>query len=87
MFGWFTPTSPIPTLEKTWTESRMCWLAERLGIDRLIDAEVLVPAAGSFPLPYRGTEEDVSRVLAWLCEAMQVNPNRVGLEICDTLSS
>jgi hypothetical protein len=87
MFGWLAPKPPIGTLEKTWTESRMCWLAERLGIDRLLKANVLVPAAESFPLPYRGTEEDVRRVLAWLCGAMQVNPSRVALEICDTIPS
>jgi hypothetical protein len=87
MFGWLAPKPPISTLEKTWTESRMCWLAERLGIDRLLRAEVLVPADGSFPLPYRGTEDDVRRVLGWLCDAMQVNPSRVGLEICDAIPS
>jgi hypothetical protein len=82
VFGLFAPQCPIGTWEKTWTESRMCWLAERLGIDRLLDADVLVPTAECFPLPYRGTEEDVRRVLDWLCGAMGVKPERLALEIC-----
>ena len=60
MFGLFGPRCPIGTLEKTWTESRMCWLADRLGIDRLLKADVLIPTVECFPAPYRGTEEDVS---------------------------
>jgi hypothetical protein len=82
MFGWFAPKCPISTREKTWTESRMCWLAERFGIHRLLKADVLVPTAESFPLPYSGSDEDARRVLDWLCDVMGVKRDRVRLEVC-----
>jgi hypothetical protein len=61
MFGWFTPKSPLDTREKTWTEKRMRWPADQLGIDRLLDAQVVLPTPEFFPEPYNATADDPRR--------------------------
>jgi len=63
MFGWFAPKCPLRTGEKTWTETRMRWLADTFGVDRLLKAHVLVPTPTSFPTPYHGTPADAQHVL------------------------
>jgi hypothetical protein len=43
MFGWFAPKCPLDLSQKVWTEYRMRWLADRLGIERLLKATVVTP--------------------------------------------
>ena len=49
LFGLFSPKLLLPIREKAWVEVRMQWLARQFGIDRLLKAEVVVPADGWFP--------------------------------------
>jgi hypothetical protein len=81
MFGWLRrrPRCPVGTWEKTWTETRMRWLADRLGLDRLRRAEVILPNDHFFPDPYRGTAEDVRRMMNRLCAYMGIDPGTVEL--------
>jgi hypothetical protein len=83
MWGWPKPKCPLGTWEKTWIETRMRWLADRFGIDRLIDATVLVPTADHFPEPYEGTETDARRLMSRICDVMGIAPGSIDLEIRD----
>lgn len=87
MLSWFWPQCPIRTIEKVWVESRMTWLAQQLGPQRLLDARVVVPTDEFFPGNYRGTADDAQRVFRMLREQMQIEPQRVHLEITDELYS
>jgi hypothetical protein len=60
MFGWLKPRCPLTTAEKVWVESRMSWLAETVGIERLIDARVVEPTDEFFPGNSEGSDDDAS---------------------------
>lgn len=81
MLGWFAPKCPVDTQEKAWTETRMHWLAERFGIDRLLQAEVILPTEQFFPDPYQGTPDDVRDFFVRLCGYMEIDPQSLDLEI------
>lgn len=83
MFGLFKPNSPLVTLEKTWTERRMCWLAQRLGVNRLLEAKVILPTPNFFPQRYDHDVEGARAILDNVCTYMNVEPERVGLEILE----
>lgn len=56
MLGWFSAKCPLDTREKTWTELRLRWLADQLGIDTLVNARVVLPTADFFPESFEGDE-------------------------------
>ncbi len=77
MFSWFSPRCPVSTWEKTWTETRMCWFAEKLGLDRLLQAEVLLPNEDFFLEPYQGSTADAQRMMDQLCRHLGIDPDAV----------
>ena len=79
--GWFTPSCPVTTYEKAWVESRMGWLADKLGIERLLKARVVLPTAEFFPESYSGDRKDVYPIFNRLCERMLIDPRSVQLRI------
>ncbi|MBI1900344.1 MAG: HEAT repeat domain-containing protein [Planctomycetia bacterium] len=86
MLSFFSPSCPLNTWEKTWTETRMRWLADRLGIARLRSAEVVLPTPQFFPDPYAGSEADMRRLMARVAGYMGVEARRLQLEILDDLA-
>ncbi len=82
MFGLFAAKCPLNTGEKAWTESRMLWLADRLGIERLRHAEVILPTEEFFPGPYGGTAENVQDYFERVRRHMGVANRDIKLEIC-----
>src|SRR5262245_59341742 len=82
MFGLFSPRCPVDTWQKAWTETRMCWLADRFGIDRLLRADVILPTPDHFPEPYQGTDEYARLLLDRLCGYMNIAQNTVTLTVC-----
>jgi hypothetical protein len=83
MFGWLSPTPrcPVDTYEKAWTETRMMWLAERFGKERLLSATVVLPDARFFPDRYEGTARDASRLFGRMRDFMGVGPGTLELEV------
>lgn len=81
MFGLFVPTCPVNTSEKAWVERRMRWLADRLGIDRMLDAPVVLPTDEFFPDPYRHDEASARACLDRVCRYMKVDPRTLTLTI------
>lgn len=81
MFGWFKPRCPLDTAWKTWTERRMLWLADRLGVDRLLDAQVVEPTEEFFPDLYDADRASARKCLDRVCGYMGVDPARVTLEV------
>lgn len=82
MFGWFTSSCPLDTGEKTWTEWRMRWLADQLGIERLFNAQVVLPTEEFFPDYQHGTVEDAERILKRLCGFFAIKAQDIQLEVC-----
>src|SRR5580658_3684372 len=81
MFGWFAPKCPLDSWEQAWTETRMRWLADRFGIKRLLDAEVVLPNDHFFPEEFRGTPEDAANIMRRLCGYMGADGDKLELEI------
>lgn len=82
MFGWFSAKPPLGTYEKTWTEWRMRWLADRFRIDRLLLAKVILPTDEFFPDQYDGTADDARRMLDRICGYLEIDPRKIQFEIC-----
>src|SRR5580704_16278966 len=82
MSGWFAPKCPLDTWEKTWTETRMRWLADQFGIEQLLQTEVILPTDQYFPDPYHGTAADARQLMNQLCGYMGIDPQRIDLEVC-----
>ncbi|HTU23052.1 MAG TPA: HEAT repeat domain-containing protein [Gemmataceae bacterium] len=83
MLRWFAPKCPLDTLEKTWIEWRMRWLADQLGIDRLLQTRVLLPTEQDFPF-LRGTDaKHLQRLLDHLCSHMGIDADKVSLEVLE----
>lgn len=82
MFGWFAPKCPVTLVEKTWIEWRLCWLAKKLGMGRLLQAEVLFPNDEHFLFgDFAGTVDDAHRFLKILAQHMGVNTTKVDLQV------
>ncbi len=72
MFGWFAPKCPVDLYQKTWTEYRMRWLADQLGIERLRSAQVVLPTEEFFPGSYHGDPKEVRALLDYLAGIMRI---------------
>ncbi|MCE9548019.1 MAG: hypothetical protein K8T25_21305 [Planctomycetia bacterium] len=83
MFGWLRAKCPLDTWEKAWTETRMLWLANTLGIERLTRAEVILPTPQFFPDPYQPNAEGARRLLDRLCGYMGVTDRKIEMEVRD----
>ena len=85
MLDWFRsrPKPPLDTWHKAWTETRMLWLADQLGGDRMLKAKVLRPIPEDFPRVDSRTDEGARRLMESLCEVMGVDHQKVELEIVE----
>jgi hypothetical protein len=81
MLSWLDPKCPLETSEKVWTEFRMRWLAGKLGLDRLIHSEMILPEPRFFPDPYTGTPADAQRIFDRVCGFMKLEPGRFDVEV------
>jgi hypothetical protein len=80
MWSWlFPPRCPIGTEEKVWVESRMTWLAQQFGVERMLKAQVIEPTDEYFPEAYHGTEEDAQRMFRKLLGFLDIDPGSVPL--------
>lgn len=57
----------------------MAWLAEQFGLERMLQAPVVLPSEEHFPDPFDGTEHDAWVLMRRVCGYMGVDPGRVRL--------
>jgi hypothetical protein len=81
MFGWFQPRCPLRTQEKVWVETRMSWLAAKLGAARMLTAQMIEPTDEFFPDEYRASVESAQRMFDRLLDYMRIDPDRVQLVV------
>jgi hypothetical protein len=81
MFDWFEPRCPLATAEKLWTESHMRWLAGKLGFDRLVSSEVILPEDRFFPESYSRDPDGARTIFNRVCGYMKLDPDRYDLHI------
>lgn len=81
MFGWFKPQCPVDAQAKRWIESQLRWLAEQFGVETFTRRAVILPTLEYFPDPMDGTIESVRNLLDQVCRYMDVDPDRVELQL------
>jgi hypothetical protein len=77
--AWWRAQCPVRPVERDWIDRSMTWLVEQFG-DRRLHGDVMLPNDDCFPGVYRGTPDDVGRVLDRLCRHMGIDRDRVELE-------
>jgi hypothetical protein len=82
MFGWhLLPAScPVDPNTRDWIESRVRWLVDQFGLERVRALPVVLPNREFFPDRYEPSRfESVRALLDRVCELMEVDPSRVEL--------
>jgi len=75
MIGWLWPKSPLSPREKAWVETRMHWLANHWGIERLLNATVALPTDDDFPGASSAAQEDAQHLLTQVCRFLGTDGN------------
>jgi hypothetical protein len=85
MLDWLRsrPKPPVDTWYKAWTETRMLWLADQLGPERLSRAKVLRPVREDFPAVDATTDDGARRLMGYLCGVMEIDPHGLELEVLE----
>lgn len=81
MFGWFKPQCPVDAEAKRWIECRFRWLSEQFGLETFTRRAVILPTRDYFPDRMDGTLASVRNLLDQVCRYMDVDPDRVELEL------
>jgi hypothetical protein len=81
MFGWSKPQKPLDDAAKAWVEGRLGWLSDQFGAEVFTRRAVLLPTTDCFPDRVDGSEESVRRLLDRVCRYMDVEPDRVELQL------
>ena len=62
----------------------MCWLAEVFGLQRMVDADVVVPSREWFPARYTNSEDDIRNIFERVCGFLDLDPDRFQLRFHGT---
>lgn len=81
MFGLFKPTCPCDPEAKRWLEERLQWLTRQFGMHILLERSIVLPTDAFFPDAYDGTPESVEAMFRRVCEYMDVDEDRVEMEL------
>jgi hypothetical protein len=81
IFSWRKPECPIGFREKAWVETRMRWLGEQFGAQRLTRCKLVLPTEDDLPGALDGTPEAARQLLDCVCRCMDVPPSQVQLHI------
>ena len=84
MLGLFKTKCPIDADGKLWIEQRMCWLAEVFGLQRMVDADVVVPSREWFPARYTNSEDEIRNIFERVCGFLNLDPHRFQLRFHGT---
>ena len=77
----FSPKLPISEEERRWIDQGFARLEKMLGRRRMLEAEVIQPAAEYFPDPYDKTPAALEKLFQRVCGYMQVDRSGIELEI------
>ena len=80
MFG-FRAKLPLSDETRLWVNDGFARFAKWLGRERLMTAKVFLPIAEDFPDAYEKDEESARRMMARICDAMEVDFDAIDLEI------
>lgn len=73
---------PKPTVtqdDKDWIEEAFLWLEKQYGQDYLKNVQTIEPTKESFPLDFKGTEENAEQLTKMICDYMQIKDAKIEL--------
>jgi hypothetical protein len=73
------PYCPVTPEARAWLDYRWAWLRREFGLKRLREHPLILPNDTFFPDPYRGTPEDVEKLLARVAGFMGVDVHSLEL--------
>ena len=86
MFDWlFRPSCPCDAVAKAWVEDRLAWLADEFPESAFAGRPLVLPTPEHFPDPWYRDRRSVRRMLDRVCGYMDVDPDRVDLELKNEL--
>lgn len=86
MFDWlFRPSCPCDPVAKAWVEDRLAWLADEFPANAFAGRPLVLPIPEHFPDPWRHDRRSARRMLDRVCGYMDVDPDRVDLELKNEL--
>lgn len=68
---------PLDDQEKVWLEKSFQWLLDEFGVERFLKHAPVLPESSYFPDGYRGSEQDVVKLVARVCTYMDLDPNLI----------
>src|SRR5262245_36042514 len=82
MLSWLLSSScPVPPDRKGWIEQGLNWLCREFGRERMLRRQFVLPTSEYFPDPYDKSPETVEHLFARVCGHMEVNRQRVKLQV------
>ena len=81
VFGLFQSSVPMFAREKAWAEVRMQWLWDRLGGERLLRSQMLLPDVALAACVNVDGEFDLQACFELVCHQMQVDPRRCEVRV------
>lgn len=85
MFSWFRQTCPVDFKHKVWIEYRLRFLVQRLGTDRIIVDDVLIPTPNAIPELAPGKTPDIESLSQRLCDHLKIDRSGLTIEVADEL--
>ncbi len=85
MFSWFRTSCPVEFKHKVWIEYRLRHLVQRLGVNRIIVDNVLIPTATAIPELSPGKVPDVEALSQRLCDFMKIDRAGLTIDVVDEL--
>lgn len=74
LFDFGVPDLPITSEQKEWLEESLLWLLNQFGKDYFLSRRMILPEPTFFPDKYKPTEESMEKVVARVCDYMDVDP-------------
>lgn len=72
-FGGQSSKLPLDENQKVWIEKAFQWLLQEFGVECFLKHEPVLPEPTYFPDKYRGTEEDVIKLVGRVCSYMDLD--------------
>lgn len=80
LFGLGTIKLPVDEEQREWIEQSFHWLLREFSVECFLKHQIVLPEPSFFPDRYRGTEEDVIKLVGCVCAWMDLNPDLVTVE-------
>lgn len=80
MLGFLRSSPPVELPVRVWLERRFLWLVEKVGVEQVRAAKIVLPTPEFFPDPYDGSVDGARAYFQRICGYMNVDATNLKLE-------